>query len=85
MKLKYNGLVKLSEECGELIQIAQKKIQFFDREHPVRDRLIEELHEEVADTLATIEYVIAAMNLDSKFINNRKKNKLAKFKSYEDK
>lgn len=70
------GLVKLLEECGELSQVAAKKIAYPDTdEHPDGSSLSLRLEQEIADVLAAIDYVTRAYGLSEVSINARKSNK----------
>lgn len=84
MELKYNGLLKVAEECGELIQVAMKMSQFHMLDIAKQRKLVEDLHEEVADVLATLDYLIESKNMNTEFIAERRDAKLAKFHSYVD-
>lgn len=78
MALSNKGLTKLSEECGELIQIAQKKVAYFDTdEHPDgKGSLKGRLEDEIADVLAAIELVVELNDLNKEAIMNRFKYKV---------
>ena len=51
------GLSKLSEECGELIQVIGKIAAYPDSPHPDGSDLRQRLMEEMADVAAAIEFV----------------------------
>lgn len=59
MALEHNGLVKLAEECGELVQAAMKKIARSDGEdiHWDGSNLKERLEDEIADVRAACSFV----------------------------
>lgn len=84
MTLANNGLTKLSEECGELIQIAQKKIAFpHTDDHPdKKGSLKQRLQEEIADVLAACSIVIDINKLDTTTISNRVKTKYELFDTW---
>lgn len=82
MPLEHNGLVKLAEECGELIQAAMKKIARSDGEniHWDGSNLKERLEDEIADVLAATCIVGVLHNLDSERIEARRNHKVALFR-----
>lgn len=84
MPLAGKGLVKLMEECGELTQIAAKKLTFPDTdEHPDgQGSMHVRMEEEIADVLAAIYHVVAEYGLDTKFIDQRRKRKLELFRKW---
>jgi len=71
------GLGKLSEECGEVVQVIGKIISNGTRHS--EDGLKRKLEEEIADVLAAIAFVVDYNNLDSQFIDDRAANKVLKF------
>jgi len=77
MPLTANGLVKLIEECGELQQIAAKKLAYFDTdEHPDgKGSMQQRLQEEIADTYAAMLTVVDLHGLDMMAIIQRSKEK----------
>jgi len=66
MTMSNRGLTKLIEECGELAQIAAKKIAYPDTDvHPDgKGSLIGRLEDEVADVMAAIAFVAEKLGLD---------------------
>jgi NTP pyrophosphatase (non-canonical NTP hydrolase) len=83
MSLEKKGLVKLVEECGELVQVAAKKMaldDFDSWEHwdGVGD-LKERLEEEIADVQAAMSVVIAKFDLDQEKIFERIAKKIELF------
>ena len=83
MKHSWYGIGKLIEECGEVQQLLGKAIAYPEGPHPdKRGSIIDRLPEELADLQAAINYVIITNNLDSDFINQRKRTKLDKFLSW---
>ncbi len=80
--MESNGLVKLAEECGELIQAAMKKIARSDGENVHWDgsNLKERLEDEIADVIGSCNFVIAAMELDEGKIFKRSLGKLELFR-----
>lgn len=80
MPMHSDGLTKLMEECGELIQIAAKKSAFPDSEiHPDGKSINIRLQEEIADVVAAISLVVAVFDLDRKFIDDRANTKAQLF------
>lgn len=75
MPLEKKGLVKLVEECGELIQVAAKKMALDDFESwdhwdgagDLKDRM----EKEIADVQAAISVVVANFQLDPDKIFDR--------------
>lgn len=84
MPLVFNGLAKLVEECGELTQIAAKKMNYPDTdEHPDgKGSMKRRLEEEIADVLAAAKMVSEQYGLDDDFIVNRWQLKLSMFKKW---
>ncbi len=73
-----NGLVKLSEECAEAIQVAQKLVAYPELQspdnlelHPDQTDLRIRLEEELGDALAAIHFVIAKLKLSTKRVEMR--------------
>lgn len=73
----FDGLAKLSEECGELIQILGKIQQVGDMDIPHWDELIvkqtlrERLCDEMGDVIASLYFVRETYNLDRERIAKR--------------
>ncbi len=76
------GLNKLSEECGELIQIACKKASLEGQGLEPEIDIDKRLQEEIADVLAAIDFVCFEFALDPRAIGDRKDFKLQKFKDW---
>jgi len=79
-KEKWIGIGKLTEECGELLQIAGKALPFPENAHPdgkgpVRERFIEEC----ADVYAALDYFCATNCLSGPTMDLRRAEKLEKF------
>lgn len=74
------GIIKVKEECGELIQVLAKvaAIGMIDR-YWDGTKLNIKLIEEIGDVEATLEYLKAHNGLDREAIKARKKAKLKKF------
>jgi len=66
MALTANGLAKLAEECGELLQVIGKKLAYYDtQDHPDGGPPIDDrLRDEMADVMAAIATVAEIRNLD---------------------
>lgn len=78
------GLTKLIEECGELAQIAAKKLAYFDTDaHPDgKGSMKRRLEEEIADVMAACDYVIDTFRLNITFIAERRNNKRRTFEQW---
>jgi len=76
-----NGLAKLIEECGELVQVAGKKLAYYTTdEHPDGGPSIKErLEEEMGDVVAAIALVAQLHELDGDRITERSEVKLDRF------
>ncbi len=66
MGMKHKGLVKLTEECGELIQIVSKKMNsMHSDQHPNGvDSIKFKIEHEMADVVAAITYSSVKLKLD---------------------
>lgn len=80
------GLAKLIEECGELQQVAGKKLAFYTTNtHPDGGLPLDKRMElEIADVIAATALVIKLHNLDPKKIDERAKAKLQLFLAWVD-
>ncbi len=78
------GLAKLIEECGELIQIAGKRLAYYTTdEHPDGGGPLRlRLEDEIADVLAACELVTVLHQLDAERITKRRDGKLLLFKQW---
>lgn len=75
--MKNQGRSKLTEECGELIQVLGKIDAYGVGKHPDGlKNLGERLVDEIADVEAAIAFVKYKMKLDGKKIKKRKQVKL---------
>lgn len=83
--MQFGGLTKLIEECGELVQIAAKKQEYFGTDtHPDGKGSMERrLEEEMADVMAACVFVAEKFGLDDKFLETRMQKKLALFRSWD--
>lgn len=79
------GLVKLSEECGELQQIIAKKLAYYTTDvHPDgKGSLKERLEDEIADVIAASLLVGELHGLDALRMGNRVNAKLALFNQWQ--
>lgn len=87
MPMTAKGLAKLIEECGELQQIAGKKLAYFHTDdHPDgKGSLRLRLGEEVADVLAACDFIRAHMlGLDiNRMVDARRQEKFNLFQKWE--
>ena len=81
MTMTANGLAKLLEECGELSQVAAKKLAYFTvNQHPdCAGPLDKRMQDEIADVIAACLFVASAFSLDIEAICDRRDRKLALF------
>lgn len=79
-----DGLAKLIEECGELLQVAGKKLEYYSTDvHPDGGpRLDERLEDEIADVIAACTLVRGLHRLDVNRIHARATAKLALFEEW---
>ena len=78
------GLTKLAEECGELVQIAMKKATYPEVEiHPDGKPINSRLEEEIGDVLAAIGFAIYKHSLDTHRIEDRRTQKLKLFEEWD--
>lgn len=84
MAMAGNGLVKLQEECGELVGIAAKKLAYFwtDKHPDGAGSMKLRLEDEIADVIAASALVIDNFSLDGARIQARAEKKLALFKQW---
>lgn len=67
MTMCADGLAKLIEECGEVIQVAAKLLAFPSGDHPDgAGNLHERLEDELGDLRAAIQFVIETHRLDGR-------------------
>jgi hypothetical protein len=90
MPMMQNGLAKLTEECGEVLQIAGKLVQYphlqqpgTDELHPDGTHLRTELQNEMADVIAAFEFVAQRLQLNSDVIDGRVSRKVALFELWD--
>lgn len=84
MPMSNNGLSKLLEECGELSQIAAKKLACMntDDHWDGGGSLRRRMEEELADVQAASALVIQTFGLDENAIRERSAAKLALFQKW---
>jgi NTP pyrophosphatase (non-canonical NTP hydrolase) len=77
------GLSKLTEECGEVLQVVGKLAAFPGAmRHPDGSDLPERLLEELGDVLAAVQYVVWANGLDGHAVDQRASAKLHRFRHW---
>jgi len=86
MTMSNNGLSKLIEECGELTQIAAKKLAYPDTDiHPDgAGSMKARMEDEVADVLAAIAFVCDKFQLDEAKMFARGDAKRKLFQEWDD-
>jgi NTP pyrophosphatase (non-canonical NTP hydrolase) len=84
MTMAAKGLAKLIEECGELVQVAGKRLAYYSTdEHPDGGPpLPERLEDEIADVMAAIETVMSLHGLDRGRMLTRYADKLRLFRAW---
>lgn len=84
MTMAAKGLAKLIEECGEVIQVAGKRLAYYTtEEHPDgKSPLNERMEDELGDLLASIYFYAEIANLDMNKIDNRLNQKIRLFHSW---
>lgn len=84
MPMTANGLAKLLEECGELSQVAAKKLAYFDTdEHPDgAGSLLQRMQDEAADVVAAITFVGDQFGFDSEAFQARVERKRRLFSEW---
>jgi hypothetical protein len=84
MTMTGNGLAKLIEECGELTQVAGKKLACMDSDDHFdgAGSLKARLENEIADVVAATNLVIETFELDWERIEARSRAKLAQFQAW---
>jgi NTP pyrophosphatase (non-canonical NTP hydrolase) len=87
--MQQNGLAKLAEECGEVLQIIGKLLQYPELQldqtakHPDRTTLLVRLEEELGDLNAVIRFVNLKLGLDTAAILRRGHLKLEQFQKWD--
>jgi MazG nucleotide pyrophosphohydrolase domain len=76
MPMSHKGLMKLIEECGEVIQVAAKLQAYPSGEHPDgKGPLLERLEDELADVLAAIKFARERFPFDHTRLEQRMRAK----------
>lgn len=85
MPMEGKGLVKLMEECGELTQVAAKRLAFKDGDlhWDGKGSLKKRLEDELADVIAASAFVSAKLGLDDRAIERRAAKKLKQFHEWD--
>ena len=78
----YPGINKLLEELGELVGAIGKFMAYPDGLHPTGRYTMDDLHDEIADVQAAIDFVQEACYLDTAFIDVRADAKLRRFRAW---
>lgn len=75
------GLAKLIEECGELIQVAGKRLAYYTTDYPPDNgpRLTQRLEEEICDVMAAYLLVVTLNELELKLVDERETMKFKRF------
>lgn len=80
MAMHNRGLTKLVEECGELTQIAAKKMAYADVDiHPDGRSMKLRMEDEIADVIAACAYVSGEFKLNQAAIDLRVQEKILLF------
>lgn len=84
MTMHGDGLTKLMEECGELTQIAAKKLSFMHTDtHPDgKGSMSKRLEEEIGDVIAASVLVAENLGLNNQAIEDRIIMKLDLFRKW---
>ena len=84
MTVAANGLTKLAEECGELIQIVSKKSAYLDTDtHPDgKGSMRTRMEDKIADVAAASEFVVQNFELNRQRILSRTQEKLSTFRRW---
>ena len=84
MTMTANGLAKLAEECGELLQVIGKRLAYYDTDqHPDKGPpLSRRLVDEMADVTAVIQFVLDAHELDKSRFEGRVRGKLMRLREW---
>lgn len=86
MSMSHNGLAKLIEECGELIQVAGKLIAYPEGMHPDNNgNLRLRLADEIADVTAACAFVCDKFKPDKEELAFRRNRKYETYKNWDKK
>lgn len=77
------GLSKMVEECGELVKVLGKLMAYPDGEYPDGTNLFDELHDEMADVRAAIDFFVEHNDVDDHFLRARAAAKGARFRHWQ--
>lgn len=85
MPMTMKGLTKLVEECGELTQIAAKKMTRMDTDEHWDNQgpMLQRLEDELADVVAAGTFVVQKFNLNTDRMKRRSALKLALFQKWD--
>lgn len=85
MAMSHDGLTKLIEECGEVIQVAAKMQAFpnTDKHPDGKGSLKERLEDELADLIAAIAFVSDNLSLNDKRMLKRSEKKRTRFENWD--
>lgn len=86
MTISNRGYTKLVEECGELIQVAAKRIAYLDDSHPddrTKPSLDLRIEDEIADVLAACRFVIEKNKLNTQYIEGKMNLKVSVFNHWD--
>jgi NTP pyrophosphatase (non-canonical NTP hydrolase) len=79
----WRGIGKLTEECGEVLQLLGKLIPFPDGMHPDgKGNLSGRLADEIADLYAALDYFVEFNDLPQDSIRARREQKLDQFERW---
>lgn len=80
----WKGIGKLTEECGELLQVAGKAIAFPVVDHPDGEGHVgERFVQEIADVYAALDYFVETNKLDMHIIQLRRESKKRLYEKWE--
>jgi NTP pyrophosphatase (non-canonical NTP hydrolase) len=81
MTMSNNGMAKLVEECGELLQVVGKVLAYGLGDHPDDNPklLKQRLEEESADVLAAISFVMDTHDMSQDVVTSRSEVKYDRF------
>lgn len=83
MPMTHNGLSKLIEECGEVLQVAGKLLQYPEGEHPDgKGDLLMRLQHEMGDTVAAMSYVCLRLDISQDAVEDHAAAKFALFRQW---
>lgn len=86
MPMPNKGLNKVVEECGELVQVAAKRMAYPRGKHPDEHRekpLNLRIEDEAGDVLAAVDFMVARLGLDRLRVAFRRQKKLRLFRKWD--